>query len=161
MVGEVRDRETAALVLEAGLTGHLVLTTMHAGTAAGVLARLLEMRIEPHVVTSVVRAALAQRLVRRLCADCKREGPDGWSAPGCEACLGTGFRSRLPLAEILPLTPGIRKAVLDEVDLEGLQKAARESGMVPLASRGEALVREGETTSAEAERVLAGARPQS
>ncbi len=158
MVGEVRDRETAALVLEAGLTGHLVLTTMHAGTAAGVFARLLEMKVEPHLVTSVVRAAVAQRLVRRLCPDCKREGADGWEAPGCEACLGTGFRGRLPLAEILTLTPAVRKAVLDEADLEGLEDAALASGMVPLASLGEDVVRTGETTQEEVARVLAGVR---
>lgn len=160
MVGEVRDSETASLALEAALTGHLVLTTLHAGTTAGVFARLLDMGIEPHFVTSVVRAALAQRLVRRLCPECRRKDEDTgvWDAPGCGACLGTGFRGRLPLAEILSLTPELRRAVLARSDLAEIERAARASGLVPLAARGEDLVSEGETTEVEVARVLAGVR---
>ncbi len=158
MVGEVRDAETASLALEAALTGHLVLTTLHAGTSGGIFARLLDMGIEPHFITSVVRAAVAQRLVRRLCPECRRrgEGNDAWEAPGCDSCLGTGFRGRLPLAEVLTLTPELRKAVLARSDLSDIDRAARASGVVPLATRGEELIAEGETTEGEVARVLAG-----
>jgi type II secretory ATPase GspE/PulE/Tfp pilus assembly ATPase PilB-like protein len=156
MVGEVRDGETASLALEAALTGHLVVTTLHAGTAAGVFARLLEMGIEPYLITSVVRASLAQRLVRRLCPDCRSEVEGAWAAPGCQKCLGTGFRGRLPLAEVVTLAPELRSRVLARADLDELERAARESGMAPLAERGEELVRRGETAADEVARVLSG-----
>jgi general secretion pathway protein E len=160
MVGEIRDRETAMLALEAALTGHLVLTTVHAGTAAGVFARLLEMGAEPYLVTSTVRAALAQRLVRRLCPECKQETDGIWSAAGCPACYHTGYRGRLPLAEIVTLSAEVRAAVLARADLDELERAARASGMRTLARRGEELVSGGETTRAEVERSLAGLRRQ-
>ncbi|MHC4199155.1 MAG: GspE/PulE family protein [Planctomycetota bacterium] len=160
MVGEVRDAETASLALEAALTGHLVLTTLHAGTSGGIFARLLDMGIEPHFITSVVRVAVAQRLVRRLCQECRRRDEDNgaWQAPGCDSCLGTGFRGRLPLAEVLTLTPELRKAVLARSDLGEIERASRASGLVPLAARGEELIADGETTEAEVARVLAGTR---
>jgi type II secretory ATPase GspE/PulE/Tfp pilus assembly ATPase PilB-like protein len=158
MVGEIRDPDAAHLAVEAALTGHLVVTTLHAGTAAGVFARLLEMGLAPHMITSVVRASLAQRLVRRLCPECRTTEGAAWTAPGCESCLGTGFRGRLPLAEILTLAPAVRDRVLERADLEELERAARESGMAPLEERGRALVGRGETTEGELARVLAGSR---
>lgn len=167
VVGEIRDAATAELALQAALTGHLVVTTVHAGTAPGVFSRLIEMGIEPYLVTSVVRAALAQRLVRRLCPACRvrvdaREGDAaGWTAPGCAACLGTGFRGRVPIAEILTLSPGLRAAVLARADIEGLDSAARDSGLRTLAEAGEELVRSGATSREELARVLAGLRPPS
>lgn len=159
-VGEVRDRETADLSLEASLTGHLVVTTLHAGTAAGVFARLLEMGMEPYLIASVVRASLAQRLVRRLCPDCRHEDSHGWMAEGCAKCLDTGFAGRLPVAEILAVTSHVREAVLRRADIGEIARAARDSGMVPLADRAEGLVRRGETTSAEVARVLASPSPE-
>jgi general secretion pathway protein E len=157
MVGEVRDAETAKLALEAALTGHLVITTVHAGTAPGVIARLIEVGIEPAMVTGVLRLAVAQRLVRRLCPACRRQPSGGdWSAPGCEACLGTGYRGRLPVAEFLAMDARIRQAVARRADLTELQAVARESGMVSMAARGRRLAAEGQTSAAELARVLAG-----
>jgi general secretion pathway protein E len=169
VVGEVRDAATAELALQAALTGHLVVTTVHAGTAPGVFSRLVEMGTEPYLVTSVVRAALAQRLVRRLCPGCRTRtegGSDGnadagWTAPGCDECLGTGFRGRVPIAEILTLSPQLRGAVLARADLEGLERAARDAGMRTLAEAGEELARSGATSREELARVLAGLRPPS
>jgi type II secretory ATPase GspE/PulE/Tfp pilus assembly ATPase PilB-like protein len=147
-VGEVRDRETAELAAEAALTGHLVIATLHAGTAPGVFARLVEMGLEPATVTSVVRLAVAQRLVRRTCAGC--------AGRGCPECAGSGHRGRLPIAEALPLAPEVRRAVLERVDLAGLRAAAASAGMVGLGRSGAALVESGATSLPEVERVLAG-----
>ncbi|MBI4613921.1 MAG: type II/IV secretion system protein [Planctomycetes bacterium] len=160
VVGEVRDRETAALAGQAALSGHLVLTTLHAGSAAGIFARLVEMGVEPHVVTSTVRVALAQRLARRLCRECRRAtaGPDGapgpWTAPGCPACWQTGFRGRIPVDEVLTLTRRMREAVLASADTTELRERAREDGFADLSARGEELVAAGETSPEELARVL-------
>ena len=145
LVGEVRDRETAQVALEAGLTGHLVLSTVHAGRAASVFARLLEMQIEPFVVTTAVRGVLAQRLVRRKCPKC---------ASGCGTCAGTGFHGRRLIAEWLATTPRLRAAVLARGDGDALAAAAAESGFRTIRDEAEALVAAGETTQAEVDRVL-------
>src|SRR5262249_59264493 len=110
-VGEIRDLATAEVAFEASLTGHLLLCTFHAGSAAGVIGRLAEMGIEPYVIISGVRAIVCQRLVRRLCT-CARAaahpadllGLDvsgAWVSVGCARCRGTGYRGRLVLAEVL------------------------------------------------------------
>ena len=92
MIGEIRDAETARIAIEAGLTGHLLMSTMHSGTPAGALLRLLEMGIEPYQVTSSISAVVSQRLVRRLCDSAGRKPDGGHFKPvGCRACLGTGF----------------------------------------------------------------------
>ncbi|MHC4916660.1 MAG: GspE/PulE family protein [Planctomycetota bacterium] len=147
-VGEIRDRETADLAVEAALTGHLVITTLHAGTAAGVFARLVEMGLEPSAVTSVARLAVAQRLVRRLCVEC--------AGKGCQACSGEGLKGRLPVAEALSLTAEVRAAVLRRADLAAVRYAALEGGLIPLAERGRRMVDAGLTLRSEVERVLSG-----
>src|SRR5581483_231721 len=106
MVGEIRDPETAAVAAQAALTGHLVFSTLHAGSACGVVGRLLEMGIEPYLLTSGLKGILNQRLVRRLCERCR-------NAAGCEQCGGTGYRGRLLLAELLTLQGPLRQAILD------------------------------------------------
>jgi type II secretory ATPase GspE/PulE/Tfp pilus assembly ATPase PilB-like protein len=148
MVGEVRDSQTAALAVEAALTGHLVITTLHAGTAAGVFARLLEMGVEPHMITGVLKLAVAQRLVRRSCGNC--------AGKGCADCAGSGLRGRIPIAEALGMTPALRAAVLAGGDLAALRAAAGEGGAVSLRERGRELVAAGATTEAEVQRALAG-----
>src|SRR5947209_9934214 len=112
MIGEVRDRETAATAIEAALTGHLVFSTLHAGTACGVVGRLLEMGIEPYVLTSGVKGILNQRLLRRLCEACRRQVGPSWEAVGCERCLGTGYRGRFLVAELLTPGAAFRRAIL-------------------------------------------------
>jgi general secretion pathway protein E len=113
--------------------------------------------IEPATITGVLRLVVAQRLVRRLCPACRRQdGGGGWSAPGCEACLSTGYRGRLPVAEFLTIDPRVRQAVARRADLSELQAVAREAGMVTMAARGRRLAAEGLTSAAELARVLSG-----
>ena len=112
MIGEVRDDETASIAIEAALTGHLVISTLHAGSACGVVSRLLDMGVEPYLLTSGLKGILNQRLVRRLCSVCRRQAQttaavprakQAWRAVGCEHCAGTGYRGRVLLAELLVL----------------------------------------------------------
>lgn len=144
-VGEVRDRETAAIAAEAGLTGHLVLTTVHAGGAAEAVARLLDLGVEPFALASSLRRVFAQRLVRRRCPSC---------AAGCAACRGTGFLGRAPLVEHLALDPTLRDGVLARSSAADLEARAVRAGLVSLAERGRAAVAAGLTTEAELRRVL-------
>jgi general secretion pathway protein E len=145
MVGEVRDRETARVAMEAGLTGHLVISTIHAGTAAGVVVRLLEMGVEPHVLTASLSCVLAQRLVRRRCPEC-----DG----GCPACHGTGYRGRRVFAEMLEADDALRQAIAERASRASIEEIAIRSGMTPLRDAAERLLKDGVTTPAEILRVL-------
>lgn len=147
MIGEVRDRETAATVVEAALTGHLVISTLHAGSACGVVGRLLEMGIEPYLLTSGLKAILNQRLVRRRCERCGGAG-------GCERCGGTGYHGRLLLAELLTLQAPLRQAILDRADTVTLDAAARLQGGNTLRTAADEAVAADRTTAAEIERVL-------
>jgi type II secretory ATPase GspE/PulE/Tfp pilus assembly ATPase PilB-like protein len=150
MIGEIRDAETARIAIEAGLTGHLLMSTMHSGTPAGALLRLLEMGIEPYQVTSSVSAALNQRLVRRLCAQCKRRDAGGtFEAVGCPACLGTGFRGRALIAEMVQLNSELRQAVLAKADLDELETLLWSQGRATVFTDGQRLVEAGVTTAAE------------
>ena len=153
MIGEIRDAETARIAIEAGLTGHLLMSTMHSGTPAGALLRLLEMGIEPYQVTSSVSAVLNQRLVRRLCVDCRKPGRDGPFEPvGCDACLGTGFKGRALIAEMVHLDSELRKALLAKADLEELEALLERRGHVTLAQDGRRMVEDGTTTQGELDR---------
>jgi len=150
MIGEIRDAETARIAIEAGLSGHLLMSTMHSGTPAGALLRLLEMGIEPYQVTSSVSAVLNQRLVRRLCTKCKRPGEDGCFEPvGCDVCLGTGFKGRALIAEMVHLDSELRKALLAKADLDELEALLQRRGHVAIAQDGRRLVENGTTTQAE------------
>ncbi len=148
LVGEIRDRETAAIALEAGLTGHLVASTIHAGTAPQVFARLLEMDTEPFVLTTAVRGVLAQRLLRRSCPQ------QCGASESCETCRGTGYAGRLAAAEWLPMSGELRTEILARGDGDALAAAAEVSGNLSLRSQAEALVAQGLTTTEEVERVL-------
>jgi len=137
LVGEIRDRETAAIALEAGLTGHLVLSTVHAGTAPQVFARLLEMGIEPFVATTAVRGVLAQRLLRRACP----RDP-------------SGYWGRVLAAEWITMEPALRRAILARADGDELAEAAQAAGGRTLREEARALVAGGTTTQEEVDRVL-------
>ncbi len=154
MVGEVRDRETAAIAVEAALTGHLVFSTLHAGSACGVIGRLLEMGVEPYLLTGGVRAILNQRLLRRLCDKCKQPEGDAWKAIGCQHCGGVGYRGRLLVAELLIPDAEFRRAVLAKADADKLEAVARGSGWKTLRAAAEESVAAGQTTATEVERVL-------
>lgn len=140
LIGEIRDRETASIALEAGLTGHLVLATVHAGTAPLVFARLLEMGVEPFVLTSVVRGVLAQRLLRRSCSD--------------DSVSQSEYSGRCLVSEWLPMSAVLRQAILDRGDAEELERAALSSGYRSLRDEARALVEKGLSSEEEVERVL-------
>ena len=147
LVGEIRDRETADIALEAGLTGHLVASTIHAGTGPQVFARLLEMRIEPFVLTTSVAGVLAQRLLRRTCQaeDC---------GPKCHDCRGSGYAGRCLVAEWVPMSRELRQVILKRGDGDALADAAVNAGATTLRAHAEALVDRGQTTAEEIDRVL-------
>jgi len=151
MIGEIRDAETAKIAIEAGLTGHLLMSTMHSGTPAGAFLRLLEMSIEPYQVTSSVSAVLNQRLVRKLCNKCKRknEKTGFFEAAGCDACFNTGYKGRVLIAEMVQLDSQLRKAILAKADLEELEALLMCKGHTSMLADGERLVSEGITTHEE------------
>lgn len=146
MIGEVRDPETAGIAVEAALTGHLVFSTLHAGSACGVVGRLLDMGVEPYLLTSGLRAILNQRLVRRRCPAC--------AARGCDQCAGTGYRGRLLLAELLTLDAPLRQAILARSDTATLEAVANRPGRQTLRAAAARAVADGLTTPHEIERVL-------
>jgi type II secretory ATPase GspE/PulE/Tfp pilus assembly ATPase PilB-like protein len=164
-VGEIRDRATAEIAFQASLTGHLVLTTFHAGSAAGVVCRLSDMGIEPYLLRSGILAIISQRLVRRLCG-CARTAEDPATLlglavrralvpVGCALCGGTGYRGRMVLAEMLTPDPAeVGKAILERFDVSRLEKTAIEAGMVTRWDRARSAVEEGWTSPAEIRRVL-------
>jgi type II secretory ATPase GspE/PulE/Tfp pilus assembly ATPase PilB-like protein len=170
-VGEIRDRATAETAFQASLTGHLVLTTFHAGSAAGALGRLADMSIEPYLLRSGVLAVISQRLARRLC-ECARESHDRADLlgldvrcarlpVGCGECGGTGYRGRFVLAEMLTAeAPEVSRAILERADVDRLERAARAAGMVGLWSRAIEAVESGRTSPMEVRRILGvSARP--
>lgn len=165
-VGEIRDRVTAEGAFGASLTGHLVLTTFHAGSAAGAVGRLSDMGIEPYVLRSGLLAVVCQRLVRTLCGACSRvaDGGDAFLglkvatarvAVGCDQCGGTGYRGRSVLAEILvPGRPEVARAILDKTDVARVEAAAVGAGMVTRWDRAAWAVESGVTSASEVRRVL-------
>ena len=155
MIGEIRDAETAKIAIEAGLTGHLLMSTMHSGTPAGAFLRLLEMGIEPYQVTSSVSAVLNQRLVRKLCEQCKRkiEKTGLFEAAGCDACFNTGYKGRVLMAEMVQLDSHLRKAILAKADLEELEALLMCKGHTSMLADGERLISEGITTQEELNKV--------
>jgi general secretion pathway protein E len=146
MVGEVRDEETARIAVQASLTGHLVLSTLHTNDASSAVARLIDLGVEPFLVASSLSAVLAQRLVRRTHAACKGQG--------CAECLGTGYRGRTGVFELLTLDAQLRELVGKRTTSADIKSAAQRRGMVTLRQAGEALVRDGITSLAEVARVI-------
>jgi len=154
MIGEIRDAETARIAIEAGLTGHLLMSTMHSGSPAGAFLRLLEMGIEPYQVTSSVSAVLNQRLVRKLCTKCRRKIETGaFEATGCDNCFNTGYKGRVLIAEMVQLDSQLRKAILAKADLEELEALLMCKGHTSMLADGERLISEGITTQAELNKV--------
>jgi type II secretory ATPase GspE/PulE/Tfp pilus assembly ATPase PilB-like protein len=171
-IGEIRDKTTAEIALQAALTGHLILTTFHAGSACEVIGRFLDMGIEPYVVRSGLRAVVAQRLVRRLCACAvpTSRPEDLLGLPvrhvklprGCELCRGTGYLGRTVLAELLlPETDLLARAVLARSDVRHLERTAVAAGMIDRWERACTAVEQGLTSPAEVRRILGvGAFPE-
>ena len=155
MIGEIRDAETARIVIEAGLTGHLLLSTMHSGSPAGALLRLLEMGIEPYQVTSSLTAVLNQRLIRKLCEKCKIQDAQTLTctAKGCTDCFQMGFNGRALIAEIVQLDGKLREAILAKADLDQLEDILKNRGHMNLLHDGRRLVGQGLTTEEELNKV--------
>jgi general secretion pathway protein E len=149
MVGEIRDRETAQAAAQAALTGHLVLSTIHSGSAAEGVARLMELGLTPHLVRSTLRGVLCQRLVRTLCRECA-----GRAGRECAACRGTGYSGRTVIAELLQMNEVTSLIVKEGMDTRSLVDAASGEGMASLMSRAEKLVSIGKTDQREITRVL-------
>jgi type IV pilus assembly protein PilB len=167
MVGEIRDRETAHIAVEAALTGHLVLSTLHTRDAPSALGRLMDMGIEPFLVSSAIDCVVAQRLVRMLCSHCRRPqelseavlaehgltGAEPLEAVGCSRCGGSGYRGRVGLYEVMSVDERIRSLVLEHGSVDDIAAAAEQAGMARLRDDGLTKVRAGLTSIAEIERM--------
>ncbi len=157
LVGEVRDAETAAMAVHASLTGHLVLSSLHTNDAPSALARLADLGVEPFLISSTLRAVLAQRLVRVLCPACKKptgNAAEPYRPAGCAACDSIGFKGRTAIFELLVCNEELLKDMGDAKDTAALRKTAMDTGMCPLLADGKDKVARGITTSAELERVV-------
>ncbi|MDL2353857.1 MAG: type II secretion system ATPase GspE [Pseudomonadota bacterium] len=153
MIGEIRDLETAQIAVQASLTGHLVLATLHTNDAAAAVTRLLDMGIEPFLLSSSLLGVMAQRLVRKLCEYCK--APDGphWKAVGCDKCGHTGYHGRVGVYELLATTEHIRAQIHNRASEAEIRVSAQASGMRTMREDGERFLRDGTTTPAELLRV--------
>jgi type IV pilus assembly protein PilB len=171
MVGEIRDRETAQISIEAALTGHLLLSTLHTNDAPSSITRLVEMGIEPFLVASSVRCVVAQRLARVLCTGCKRpirleadllarsgfnasQDIEAFEAVGCPRCSGSGYRGRVGIYEIMPISDEIRDLALHSASADRIMETARAQDMRTLREDAFEKVRQGVTGVDEVLRVL-------
>lgn len=175
LLGEIRDRETAEMAVRIALTGHALFSTLHTEDTVSAVFRMIEMGVPPYLLAATLSGVIAQRLVRRICPHCREEYavPAGSRAHaqlgrlyhegmtltrgrGCVHCHGSGYRGRMAIHEILPVSERIRAAILDGCDKSSLRAAAVEDGMETLWQDGTAKVLAGETTLAEVERALYG-----
>lgn len=176
MVGEIRDLETAEIAIQASLTGHLVFTTVHTNDAPSTIARLVDLGLEPFLITASIEGIVAQRLVRRICLNCKTEyepeeenlmelglSPDDvagkkfYYGRGCEQCNSTGYRGRIGIYEIMTFNDEIRDLVMNNASTGVLREAARKNGMRLLRENGLAAIFDGVTTIEEVSRETMGA----
>ena len=155
LVGEIRDGETAETAAQAALTGHLVFSTLHTNDTATAVTRLIDMGVDPYLVASTVIGVFAQRLVRRMCPDCRTQDnkEEVWQAPGCRHCDYSGFRGRLGIYELLLVTDEIRSLIMDGRSSAEIQQHARDHGMTTVLEDGLAKAAEGLTTQDEVFRV--------
>ncbi|MFZ5953542.1 MAG: GspE/PulE family protein [Candidatus Dependentiae bacterium] len=171
MVGEMRDKQTAHIAIEAALTGHIVLSTIHAGDAPSVIMRLLDMGIEPFLINAALTGVLAQRLVRRLCNACKVvKLPTAdqqsimtklsctieklYESVGCTECLGTGYKGRIGIFQLLIMSNQLRSVIVQQPKLTDIEQIAQEEGMKTLAADAFAKLSQGLTSFEEVIRVL-------
>ena len=173
MVGEIRDFETVDIAIKSALTGHLVLSTLHTTTASGSIVRLVNMGVEPFLITSSIVLVIAQRLVRKICGDCKEsykldkeiagklkldpgEKAVAFRGKGCKACQNTGYKGRTVLAETLVLSREIRSLILEKAQEHKIREQARIEGMSTLRENGVKKILRGKTTVEEVVRVTVG-----
>jgi general secretion pathway protein E len=172
LIGEIRDKETADIAVQSALTGHLVFSTLHTNDSPSAVTRLVDIGVEPFLISSSVLAVLAPRLVRVLCAACKQPyqpkavylqsigvrpeqfgGRPIYKAAGCERCFQTGYRGRLGIFEIMMMSEALRTVILQTYDSIRIKALAVEEGMTTLREDGVARVAEGVTTLEEVLRV--------
>jgi len=169
MVGEIRDNETADVAVKAAQTGHLVLSTLHTNDAPAAIARLIDIGVEPYNLAAALRMVTAQRLVRRLCAACRKPAPhsaaaleaagfaahwlDGWqpyAAVGCAACHGIGYRGRVGIHQVMPVSDAMRELIVASAGVHELARLAQTEQVATLRDAALARVRDGTTSLAEA-----------
>ena len=156
MIGEIRDLETAQIAVQASLTGHLVLATLHTNDAVSAVTRLTDMGVEPFLLSSSLLGVLAQRLVRRLCVHCREPAPDRpgtYRAVGCNQCNHTGYSGRTGIHELFVVDDGLRKLIHEEDGEQDLRIAARKAGMQTMREDGERWISTGTTSPEEIVRV--------
>ena len=170
LVGEIRDHETAHIAVQASLTGHLVLSTLHTNDAPGSITRLINIGLEPFLVGAAVNAVLAQRLVRRVCQKCKQEttpsdemaeflemngmpGDTLWEGAGCEKCRNTGYAGRVGIYELLVVDDAIKDVIARNPNVSEFRRMCIERGMTPLRQDGMNKAASGQTTIQEVLRV--------
>ncbi|MDB5798661.1 MAG: gspE [Paucimonas sp.] len=153
MIGEIRDLETAQIAVQASLTGHLVLATLHTNDSAAAVTRLLDMGIEPFLLSSSLLGVVAQRLVRKLCPACRRQDNLGWHPVGCEQCGQTGYQGRVGIYELLQTTDQIRAQIHDRASEADIRATAQRDGMRTMREDGERWLADGTTSQAELLRV--------
>ena len=171
MVGEIRDRETAEIAVQAALTGHLVFSTLHTNDAPGALTRLTDMGVEPFLISSSVIGIIAQRLVRKICSSCKesyhptakaleelglklpKEKVSFYKGKGCNACKHTGYKGRIGIFELLTMDEKIKDLVLERTSSSVIRRSAQEAGMETLREDGIDKAMKGVTTIDEVIRV--------
>ena len=179
MIGEIRDMETAAIAIQASLTGHLVFSTLHTNDAPSAITRLVDMGIEPYLLSSTILGVMAQRLVRKICPDCKipyrptdqelqnlginrsdLKNDQLFKGAGCNSCFGSGYRGRHGLYEIMTVDNAIKRQIVLSPDAGVLRQIALRQGMTSLIKHGAQLVKDGLSTVTEVLRVCRGAEEQ-
>lgn len=176
MVGEIRDMETASIAVHTALTGHLLLTTLHTSDASTTLPRLMDMGVDPYLIATTMSLSIGQRLLRRLCPECKvaveissgeeelfaplplgkkiRAGEILYRARGCDLCGGIGYRGRLCINEVLTMDDSLRSAVMGRAPASEIKKRASKNGMTPMLEDGVEKARRGETTLEEVLKIV-------
>jgi type II secretory ATPase GspE/PulE/Tfp pilus assembly ATPase PilB-like protein len=171
MVGEIRDTETGDIAIRAALTGHLVLSTLHTNDSCGAVSRLTDMGIEPFLISAALTGVMAQRLVRRICSNCKRQynppaemrdrlglgdedmDHDFYVGTGCRECKNTGYKGRVGIYELLVVDKKTRRLIISRAEKDTIKKVALENGMTTLRQNGLDKVFQGMTTLEEVLRV--------
>jgi general secretion pathway protein E len=154
MIGEIRDYETAQIAIQASLTGHLVLATLHTNDAPSAVTRLVDMGVEPFLLSSSLLGVLAQRLVRKLCPHCKRQGDDGlWHPVGCEHCTMTGYKGRTGVYELMVVDASLQTLIHNQAPEAELLVGARAAGLMSMREDGQRLIDHGVTSPEEVLRV--------
>ena len=154
MIGEIRDYETAQIAIQASLTGHLVLATLHTNDAPSAVTRLVDMGVEPFLLSSSLLGVLAQRLVRKLCNECKREDAHGrWHPVGCLACSNTGYKGRTGVYELMKAGEQVRELIHRQAPEAEIREVAAKAGLRSMREDGERLIQQGITSEEEVLRV--------